>query len=317
MLIALDGGGLCAPPDKRFGNYIFSFNLIQSLLNYDKKNHYSIYSLCPKPDDLQIFPSTDYRVLLPRMLWMKLTVSVEQFFRRSDIFLGLNQALPLYTRAKTISFSHGFSYYFFPHLYRDNFFRLSIHLGDMIKRSDAIIVSSMKVKNEMAEMFPKYKNIEVIPYGVPFDMLNSSNSKREPFFLYVGMDHPVKNIRFLKKVMNEFPKYKLYIANNEPNRQKLKELYQKATVYLTASFYESYNLPVLEALACGTPVVGLKSAVIPELSPFVNLAENKEEFIGQIKNIINSRGVKFKKETIIEQFSWKKYAEQLIKLYNN
>ena len=45
-----------------------------------------------------------------------------------------------------------------------------------------------------------------------------------------------------------------------------------ATALLTASHYESFNFPVLEALSQGCPVIGLKSAIIPEFKPYVNLA---------------------------------------------
>jgi glycosyltransferase involved in cell wall biosynthesis len=43
--------------------------------------------------------------------------------------------------------------------------------------------------------------------------------------------------------------------NSRIPQNKLHEEYAKAKVYLSASWYEGWNWPVLEAMACGTPVV--------------------------------------------------------------
>ena len=318
MRIAIDAGGLCAASGQRFGNYIFSYNLIQAILNYDKNNYYALYSLCQKPAELQMTGLSDYRILLPRRLWMKARVSLEEFLQNSHVFLALNQAIPLYTRAKIIAFSHGLSYRYFPHYYRDIFFRMSIYLGEMTRRTDAIIVSSRRVKQEMAELFPENKNVHVIPFGVPVDMVDivRFNKSRKKYFLYVGMNHPIKNISFLKKIIKEFPGYKLYTVNSA-TRAELKNLYADASALLTASHYESFNLPVLEALSVGTPVVGLHSAIIPELAPYVNVANDKYDFVEKVKKVLKGEGVKFDSKTIIKKFSWKHYVSELTKLYNN
>ncbi len=43
-------------------------------------------------------------------------------------------------------------------------------------------------------------------------------------------------------------------------------LYNLADVYVTASLYEGFGLPVLEAMACGTPVVCAKAGSLPEIA---------------------------------------------------
>jgi len=45
----------------------------------------------------------------------------------------------------------------------------------------------------------------------------------------------------------------------------LVNLYRGATMLLYPSRYEGFGLPVLEAMQCGTPVIGAKAASIPEL----------------------------------------------------
>jgi glycosyltransferase involved in cell wall biosynthesis len=49
--------------------------------------------------------------------------------------------------------------------------------------------------------------------------------------------------------------------------QQLPDLYRSADLCLLSSRHESQNLAVLEAAACGTPVVGTAVGVVPELAP--------------------------------------------------
>jgi len=44
-------------------------------------------------------------------------------------------------------------------------------------------------------------------------------------------------------------------------------LYRLATVYVQASLYEGFGLPLLEAMACGTPVVSADTSSLPEIYP--------------------------------------------------
>jgi len=83
---------------------------------------------------------------------------------------------------------------------------------------------------------------------------------------------------------------------------------------LTASYYESFNFPVLEALSQGCPVIGLESAIIPELAPYVNLAKSEDEFIKLMKTVPVKPNLKLIKY-LKSEFNWKKYVKKLVKLY--
>ena len=201
----------------------------------------------------------------------------------------------------------------------------------MINRSKYIIVSSDRVKKEVQSFNRLTKGkIVVIPYGVPFDMVKDKSQLRQDFvgqakvnqklFLFVGMRHPIKNINFIVKTFRMFKSskvgkdYKLIIANNV-SRKKLKQLYQHATALLTASLYESYNLSVLEALSQGCPVIGLPSAVIPELTPYVNIANNQDQFVRLMVEASCSRIKSVSPKIILKKFSWKNYVNQLLQIF--
>ncbi len=309
MKISIDGGGLGAKTGERFGNFVFSENLIKALSLYDKKNQYFIYTF----DNLK-----------PKLFWMKGRVSLEELREKKDIFLALNQALPLYVSGKIISFCHGLSYYFYPQYYsKKDVIRLNKQLKEMLNRSDYIVVSSEKVKKELTIINYSVKNKTfVIPFGIPFDMLDQRLPRNDikPYFLFVGMDHKIKNIEFIRESfrefceLREFKNYKLIIVTKNCSRKKLCNLYKNATALLTASHYESLNFPVLEALSLGCPVIGLKSAIIPELRPYVNSANNIKEFVGNMKKIIIKPNVQSINRLYID-FNWQSYVKNLVKLY--
>lgn len=312
MKISVDGGALNQKNNQRFGTAVFSENLVKALCLYDKKNQYFVYT---------------FENLKPKLFWLKGRVSLEEFKKKKDVFLALNQALPLYVSDKIISFCHGLSYYFHPQYYSTkNVIRLNKQLKEMIKRSDKIIVSSKKIKDELTSINQLInKKIVVLPFGVPFDIVNknikyqtSNIKKKRKYFLFVGNNQPIKNIQFIKKAFEEFKKshknYKLRLITKNISRKNLKKLYQKATALLTASHYESFNFPVLEALSQGCPVVGLKSAIIPELKAYVNLANNLDEFVENMKKITKKPGVQSINQ-LYKKFSWKNYVINLVKLY--
>lgn len=307
MKISVDGGALNPKNNQRFGTTVFSENLIKALKLYDKKNQYFIYT---------------FENLKPKIFWLKGRVSLEEFKQKNDIFLALNQAIPLYTSGKIISFCHGLSYYLYPQHYPENdVIRLNKQLKEMVNSSNKIIVSSKKVKDELISIRTNIKGkIIVLPFGIPFDMKSSKIKKKNKYFLFVGMDHQVKNINFIKQAFNEFKKdkkyqdYKFFIRTENVSRTSLKKLYQKAAALLTSSYYESFNFPVLEALSQGCPVVGLKSAIIPELRPYVNLAGDLNEFVNNMKKLSikpNARSIR----QLYQKFNWKKYVNNLVKLY--
>lgn len=53
--------------------------------------------------------------------------------------------------------------------------------------------------------------------------------------------------------------------NKEPTQDQLKDYYSKCDAWLFSSRSEGFGLPILEAMACGTPVIGTPAGAAPEL----------------------------------------------------
>jgi len=337
-IVSVDAGALSSPQAKQFGNYTFSFELISALLKYDKKNNYRFYLQSPFPK----LPRQNSVILKPKLGWLKLRVSLREFVKPSNVFLGLNQALPLYCGGKKIVFCHGLAPLKYPQLYPDSRRRIAQQIRQMLKEADLIIVGSKRLKNSLndisgvGERNAKNK-IKVINYGIPTFLADYKKAGKKRALLYVGSPHPIKNLSFLLKAFSEFIKlrdfrdYRLYLAGvgsdfdihgmkqvvviPHAKGEQLSTLYRQASCLVTASLEESFNLPVLEALSQNTPVVGTRLAIIPELAPYVNLAPGSPAAFAKViaKTITSPKPINL--NALRKQFSWQKYVQKLTAFY--
>lgn len=108
---------------------------------------------------------------------------------------------------------------------------------------------------------------------------------------------------------------------NRPH-ETLRKLYSIADISLIPSRNEAFGLVVIEAMACGTPVIGTNSGGIPDIiteeTGMLFEPENYEELAEKVKQIINKETT-FNKEAIAEYtketYSQDKFIGQLIDIY--
>lgn len=99
-------------------------------------------------------------------------------------------------------------------------------------------------------------------------------------------------------------------------------LYNIATLFVMPSLYEGFGLPLLEAMACGCPVVTSKEGSIPEVAgeacEYVN-AYDADSITRGISKVFNNRGLqdKLSKKGLVQakKFTWEKTARGTINVY--
>lgn len=110
-----------------------------------------------------------------------------------------------------------------------------------------------------------------------------------------------------------------YIPNSE-----LQYIYNGAYAFLYTSLRESFGIPLLEAMACGTPVITSNTSSMPEIAGEDALLinpEDDESISKMMLKIENDESLyNQQREYGLERskmFSWKKTAENLLKVYNS
>lgn len=98
-------------------------------------------------------------------------------------------------------------------------------------------------------------------------------------------------------------------------------LYNAVDLYLHTSEYEGFGLPILEAMACGTPVVARNVASIPEIVgdcfELVSLNASPREFAEMTFSSLDVESPVQGAVTRSKMFSWEKTARETADVYHS
>jgi glycosyltransferase involved in cell wall biosynthesis len=174
-----------------------------------------------------------------------------------------------------------------------------------------------------------------------------------PYFLYVGNLKPHKNVPILLRAFARLRKdrklsHSLLIVGDDPRWRRsvvdecvrlgirsstifvpyvsqflLPKIYAAADIVVMPSTVEGFGLPVLEAMACGTPVVASRAASLPEVGGDAALyfdPADPEELAFQLERVLESNELRVtmrnKGMQRAKRFSWEVSARRHIELYN-
>jgi len=234
----------------------------------------------------------------------------------------------------------------------------------VLRNADMIACDAQFVKHELITIIGYSRDIEVFPWGIDLNLFKSNHEdgidlrerlgwKDKKVLIMTRLFYPVYGIEYfleaVLRMVGKFPdvriilcgngplndKYNKYIkdhllgkyfyfAGNVPN-DKLSEYYNAADVYVSSSLSDGTSLSLLEAMACGLPVVVTDVPAILEWikdgeNGFVVPREDSKVLSGRLLQLLQdetkqkefgNKNIKIAKE----RADWNKNFEKLARIY--
>lgn len=222
----------------------------------------------------------------------------------------------------------------------------SIRLSRVVAHGNHIIADSLSTKNDLIEKYHvKDTQIDVVYPGISptyspaskkeLERVKKKYSLPDHFILSLGTQEPRKNLgRLIQATLDiGLPlviagKYGWGKKLDSPAHVKvlgfvdeadLPALYSSATVFCYPSLYEGFGFPVLEAMACATPVVTSSISSLPEVAGDATILVDPLS-LGSIRSgieqAVTTREKMIKKGIQqAKKFSWDKTARQVLAIY--
>ena len=221
----------------------------------------------------------------------------------------------------------------------------------------SILINSYEAPSDRVSVIPCGVDIELFRPYTDLSAKKQLGLTNMTVLLYVGRLEPLKGIDVLLKaasIMEHSANLKVLIIGGDDDQDqelcRLKTLaeelnvsdkviflgrieqnelpvyYNAADICVVPSFYESFGLVALEAMACGTPVVasrvgGLASIVKNNITGLLISWRFPETFADAIDSILanetNRKYMSDQSRTLALSLSWDSVAQKLIETYNS
>ena len=235
---------------------------------------------------------------LRRLWWTQF--KLPQIYRelKANLIYSPIPEAPLYSQSRYIVMAHDIIPLRFPRRTSPltSYFRYTV--PQVLNQAEHIICNSQATARDLIDYYGiSSKLVTPILLGYDSDNFYPREPKIDsdpPYFLYLGRQDPYKNLSGLIKAFAAMPNqnYHLAIAGSTDPRftpqlqhqaqelavanrikwldylsyQELPSVISNALALVLPTFWEGFGLPVLEAMACGTPVITSNLASLPEIT---------------------------------------------------
>lgn len=346
---------------QRTGTEYYSYEIIREILKLQKPNvAFRLYSKTPL-DYLPKSETVENKVMPFVKLWSQIRLSFEIYQNPPSVLFVPAHTIPIYHGKKTVVTLHDIGFKYFPELYTplERYYH-DWCMGFSVKHANHIIAISEATKKDLVSVYKADPGkITVIYHGYDSEkyfVKKENNEKLEkilPYIYFIGRLEAKKNITTLVKAfarLKEDPsiKHKLVLAGRPGYKyedikelingldQRIKDdivelgyvsdddapLYMRnADIFAFPSNFEGFGMPLVEAMACGVPVVASETTSIPEIVGGAGLLhsvkddkELSEKFMLLIKD---NREYKKYQELGLDRascFSWRDAAQNTLEV---
>ncbi|MEH2461014.1 glycosyltransferase family 4 protein [Nostoc sp.] len=341
-------------PTQPTGWLSYSLNLLKELKNLDvdvlSPIEISGIKCHQSPPDM----TTDFGMKghLKRLLWTQLKLpNLYRQMKSTLLFCPIPEA-PLFSSCSYVVTVHDLIPLRFPQWFSiTQRLYCSYYIRAVIRQSKHVICDSMATAEDLRKFLGVTEDkITAIPLAYDSEKFRFLDFPTQNYFLYLGRHNPHKNLERLITAFAALPNrqdYELWLAGPSDRRytpvlkaqveklsithqvkfldyipeSELPKIINQAIALVFPSLWEGFGLPVLEAMACGTPVITSNLSSLPEvagdaailINPY-NTGEITEAMQviatdSVLRSRLSSQGI-----THSQQFSWEKTAKATIEV---
>ncbi|MEA5582838.1 glycosyltransferase family 1 protein [Nodularia harveyana UHCC-0300] len=316
-------------------------SLEPTLLTAQELPDFNCYSI---PDNLT--PAHGIKGHLRRLLWTQFKLQkIYKKLKSRLLFSPLSEA-PLSSDCRFVVMFHDLIPLRFSQGVSPLTIYWSYYVPQVLKQAQHIICNSQATADDIINFYdiPASK-ITPIPLGYNrqhFRPWKKTSGEGEGYFLYLGRHDPYKNLQRLIAAFAALPnrgEYELWLAGPVDGRytpvlqtqvaelgiseqvkfldyvsyNELPKIIHGAIALVFPSLWEGFGFPVLEAMACGTPVITSNLSSLPEVAGDAAILinpENTVEITQAMEMIAEDRELRsqlsIKSINRANQFSWEK-----------
>ena len=227
----------------------------------------------------------------------------------------------------------------------------------IVTRANKIASVSKKSAIEIEHYFGyNLNNIDIASNGVDSDFFTLNKEEKKEFnILYVGrLDYKKGLIDLVnagKKIISNYPNTKFTLVGSGPllntlidivdrnnirnsfffpghvDQKTLRNFYQESSIFILPSYYEGLPNVILEAMACGLPIISTKVGGIPDVLEneknglFIPTGD-PEAIESAIIRLINDADTRkemgvYSREMVEKHFSWDVVSNRYLELYQS
>lgn len=341
----------------RVGINQYAFDLLHALFESNSPHSFVIYLKTPALPDLpKPRQNWTYRILPFPKLWTQTRLPFDLFTHkpRPDVFFSMTHYAPRWCPVPNVVAIMDVGFLTTQDQFTaKDYNQLKQWTGYSVRAATKVIAISEFTKKDIIKNYNrKSSDVVVTPLGYDQNLFRHTKKPEvlkkyhisEPYILFLSSLKPSKNVEGL---INAFfalknKKLQLVIAGKKGwlyeqifklvhtlglankvvftgfvDENEVPVLMSMAEAYVLPSFFEGFGIPVLEAMACGTPVVVSNVASLPEVAGDAGIYIDPHDVNSIMQGIEVALGPKRKEFVLkglsrVKSFSWEKTSAQTI-----